>query len=226
MSADVKSILKFLLRSATLSSPMLPLVPAKKAHWLLPLTRSFWWSMCFWKEVSNGRLPCSCCNKQRCIVVAMRSLVSKFDSVKSNEKVPSIFCTEAFDSSIHSNRILKDSVSFAIRWRWQEPDSISFNASIAASEWLLAIHLLGGMLLTRYREQSCWAYWMKTWRKCWGSVEEVCGCVFWRILHICVFLLVNSNSFSLQTPHHHDLWILWMWFGQVYGKRGLLCCSH
>ena len=31
----------------------------------------------------------------------------------------------------------------------EEPDSISFNASIAASEWLLAIHLLGGMLLTR-----------------------------------------------------------------------------
>ena len=36
MSADVKSILIFLLRSATLSSPTLPLVPAKKAHWLLP----------------------------------------------------------------------------------------------------------------------------------------------------------------------------------------------
>ena len=152
----------------------------------------------------------------------MRSLVSKFDSVKWKEKVPSIFCTSCRLS--HSLQSYLEGFCEFLR-------SADVDRNPTALALTPALQLLNGSLLFTFLEGCCWpgtgnrAVEHIEWKR-GGSVEEVlgvCGGVFWRILHICVFLLVNSNSFSLQTPHHHDLR---MWFGQVYGKRGLLCFSH
>ena len=155
----------------------------------------------------------------------MRSLVSKFDSVKSNKKVPSIFCTSCRLS--HSLQSYLEGFCEFLR-------SADVDRNPTALALTPALQLLNGSLLFTFLEGCCWpgtgnrAVEHIEWKR-GGSVEEVlrkcweCVAVYFDGFCIFVFLLVNSNSFSLQTPRHHDLW---MWFGQVYGKRGLLCCSH